>query len=153
MPDGVPARAESPAIALPQVNVNVYQLALVIVLVAAFLTRFIRLGTPDEFYFDETYFPRTAQEIYRGDPRAWEFYGHENTHPPLSKLFMAGGMAVFEVGDSIFPALVPAVEVSITHTPGVSLARSPAWAPSCLCISSRESCSTARSPAWPALSC
>ena len=107
MPDGVPARAESPAIALPQVNVNVYQLALVIVLVAAFLTRFIRLGTPDEFYFDETYFPRTAQEIYRGDPRAWEFYGHENTHPPLSKLFMAGGMAVFEVGDSIFPALVP----------------------------------------------
>src|SRR3990172_830574 len=107
MPDGVPARAESPAIALPQVNVNVYQLALVIVLVAAFLTRFIRLGTPDEFYFDETYFPRTAQEIYRGDPRSWEFYGHENTHPPLSKLFMAGGMAVFEVGDSIFPALVP----------------------------------------------
>ena len=110
MPDGVPARAESPAITLPQVNVNVYQLALVIVLVAAFLTRFIRLGTPDEFYFDETYFPRTAQEIYRGDPRAWEFYGHENTHPPLSKLFMAGGMAVFEVGDSIFPALVPGSE-------------------------------------------
>ncbi|HEV8574339.1 MAG TPA: phospholipid carrier-dependent glycosyltransferase [Dehalococcoidia bacterium] len=107
MPDGVQARAETSAIALPQVNVNIYQVALAVVLVAAFLTRFVRLGTPPEFYFDETYFPRTGQEIYRGDPRAWEFYGHENTHPPLSKLFMAGGMAIFEGADSAVPALVP----------------------------------------------
>jgi dolichyl-phosphate-mannose--protein O-mannosyl transferase len=89
------------------VSVTTFQVALAVVLIAAFLTRFVRLGEPDEFYFDETYFPRTAQEIYRGDPKAWEFYGHENTHPPLSKLFMAGGIAVFEGANSIAPAAVP----------------------------------------------
>jgi dolichyl-phosphate-mannose-protein mannosyltransferase len=109
VPDGVQARAEVPVITFPRVNVSVtvYQAALVVVLLAAFLTRFMRLGEPDQFYFDETYFPRTGQEIYRGDPKAWEFYGHENTHPPLSKLFMAGGIAVFESANEIAPPLVP----------------------------------------------
>ncbi|MCH8920786.1 MAG: phospholipid carrier-dependent glycosyltransferase, partial [Chloroflexi bacterium] len=67
---------------------------LVSLLAAALFTRFYRLGTPGEFYFDEIFFPTTAQEILLGDPDAWEFFGHENTHPPLSKLFMAGGMAL-----------------------------------------------------------
>ncbi|MCH7998321.1 MAG: glycosyltransferase family 39 protein [Chloroflexi bacterium] len=67
---------------------------LVSLLAAALFTRFYRLGTPGEFYFDEIFFPATGQEILRGDPDAWEFIGHENTHPPLSKLFMAGGMAL-----------------------------------------------------------
>jgi len=67
---------------------------LVILLAAALFTRFYRLGIPGEFYFDEVFFPATGQEILRGDPDAWEFIGHENTHPPLSKLFMAGGMAL-----------------------------------------------------------
>jgi dolichyl-phosphate-mannose--protein O-mannosyl transferase len=108
-PESVQARAEIPTITLPRVNVsvNAFQVALVLVLLAAFLTRFVRLGTPGEFYFDETYFPRTGQEIYRGDARAWEFYGHENTHPPLSKLLMAGGMGLFEGLDAVVPALVP----------------------------------------------
>ena len=70
---------------------------LVSLLAAALFTRFYRLGTPGEFYFDEIFFPTTAQEILLGDPDAWEFFGHENTHPPLSKLFMAGGMAIFGV--------------------------------------------------------
>ena len=48
-----------------------------------------------------------ARRYYRGDPKAWEFYGHENTHPPLSKLFMAGGMAIFEGANEVAPALVP----------------------------------------------
>jgi dolichyl-phosphate-mannose-protein mannosyltransferase len=69
-------------------------------LAAAVFTRFYRLGTPGELYFDEVYFPTTAQEIVRGDPAAWEWFGHENTHPPLSKLFMAGGMAIFGVVSS-----------------------------------------------------
>ena len=109
VPDGVQARTGARTLTLPRVNVSVttFQVALAVVLIAAFLTRFVRLGEPDEFYFDETYFPRTAQEIYRGDPKAWEFYGHENTHPPLSKLFMAGGIAVFEGANSIAPAAVP----------------------------------------------
>lgn len=67
---------------------------LVSLLAAALFTRFYRLGTPGEFYFDEIFFPTTAQEILHGDPDAWEFIGHENTHPPLSKLLMAGGMAL-----------------------------------------------------------
>jgi dolichyl-phosphate-mannose-protein mannosyltransferase len=108
-PQGVQARAKEPILTLPRVNVSVtvFQVALAVVLIAAFLTRFVRLGEPDQFYFDETYFPRTAQEIYRGDPKAWEFYGHENTHPPLSKLFMAGGIAVFEGANEIAPSIVP----------------------------------------------
>ena len=67
---------------------------LVSLLAAAIFTRFWRLGIPGEFYFDEIFFPATGQEILRGDPDAWIFIGHENTHPPLSKLFMAGGMAL-----------------------------------------------------------
>jgi len=107
VPDGVEAKARAAPFALPQINISAYQLLLSGVLIAAFLTRFARLGTPGEFYFDETYFPRTAQEIYRGDPAAWQFYGHENTHPPLSKEFMAGSMAIFEFADDIAPPLVP----------------------------------------------
>ena len=79
-------------------KISARQLLLITLLVgllaAALFTRFYRLGTPGEFYFDEIFFPTTAQEILRGDPDAWEFFGHENTHPPLSKLFMAGGMAL-----------------------------------------------------------
>ena len=77
--------------------------------VLAVFTRFWRLGTPGEFYFDEVYFPTTAQEIVRGDPAAWQWFGHENTHPPLSKLLMAGGLAIFgedsHFGSRFFGAL------------------------------------------------
>jgi len=93
-------------IAIPD-RLPLARIALVAVVALVILTRFVRLGTPDVFYFDETYFPRTAQEIYRGDPAAWEFFGHENTHPPLSKLFMAGGILTFEIADSVAPPLVP----------------------------------------------
>jgi dolichyl-phosphate-mannose--protein O-mannosyl transferase len=73
----------------------VAQVVLIAILAAALFTRFWRLDVPSEFIFDEVYFPKTGQEILRGDPHAWDFYGHENTHPPLSKLFMAGGMLFF----------------------------------------------------------
>jgi len=108
MPDGAEARARPAAVPIPQVNVNVYQLLLAGILVAAFLTRFVRLEVPTEMYFDEIYYIRdSAQLIYKGDPTVWEFYGHENTHPPLSKLLMAGGIGIFEVADSVAPPLVP----------------------------------------------
>ncbi len=68
---------------------------LVGILALAFFTRFWRLDTPNQCYFDEVYFPTTGAEILKGDKNAWQFFGHENTHPPLSKLFMAGGMALF----------------------------------------------------------
>ena len=67
---------------------------------AALFTRLYRLGTPDEFYFDETQAAATAQEVLNGSPAAWEFIGNENTHPPLGKLLIAGGMALF--GDNPF---------------------------------------------------
>lgn len=80
-------------------SLNSRQLLLIGLLIGllslATFTRFWRLGTPGDFYFDEVYFPTTGQEILNGDPAAWEWFGHENTHPPLSKLFMAGGMALF----------------------------------------------------------
>ena len=93
MPDGVQARPRPLSITVPQVKAT--HIALAVILLAALLTRFVRLDTPSEFYFDEVYFAKTGQEILPGDPKAWEFYGHENTHPPLSKLFMAGGMLFF----------------------------------------------------------
>ena len=68
---------------------------LVSLLALALFTRLWRLGTPDVVYFDETQVVPTAQAILNGDPAAWEFIGHENTHPPLAKLFVAGGMAFF----------------------------------------------------------
>jgi dolichyl-phosphate-mannose-protein mannosyltransferase len=74
---------------------------LISLLAAAVFTRFWRLGTPDDIYFDELHFvTNSSQEIVRGDPAAWEWFEHENTHPPLSKLFMAGGMAIFGVVSS-----------------------------------------------------
>ena len=118
IPDGAETRAETeisaPAqartgtitLALPQIStIRLPQLLLGLILMAALVTRMgtpwtgpislKQLDTPADQYFDEIYFAKTAQEILNGDPKAWEFYGHENTHPPLSKLFMAGGMLFF----------------------------------------------------------
>lgn len=72
-----------------------YNAVFIAILVLAGLTRFYRLGTPDQCYFDEVYFPTTGAEILHGDNKAWEWIGHENTHPPLSKELMALGQAIF----------------------------------------------------------
>ena len=79
-------------------EIRTTQVLLACILLLAVFTRFWRLGTPDQCYFDEVYFPTTGAEILRGDDQAWEFYGHENTHPPLSKLIMAVGQGVFGRG-------------------------------------------------------
>ena len=114
MPDGIEAtadagaeaRAVAPAIVLPQIRAA--QAALAVILIVAVVTRFGRLATPGEMYFDEIYFVRdSAQLIYHNDPAAFEFYGHENTHPPLSKLFIAGGIAIVGAADEVAPPLVP----------------------------------------------
>ncbi len=114
MPDGAEvgvkaageARAAALAISIPRLRAA--QVALALILLAAVITRFGRLATPGEMYFDEIYFVRdSAQLIYHGDPAAFEFYGHENTHPPLSKLFIAGGIAIVGAADEVAPPLVP----------------------------------------------
>jgi dolichyl-phosphate-mannose--protein O-mannosyl transferase len=76
-------------------KVRLHHVLLVAIILLAAFTRFWRLGEPERCYFDEVYFPTTGAEILRGDDSAWQFYGHENTHPPLSKIFMAAGMGIF----------------------------------------------------------
>jgi len=75
--------------------VNVYHIAFIAIIFFAGFTRFWRLDQPERCYFDEVYFPTTGAEILRGDKTAWEYFGHENTHPPLSKLLMAAGQGIY----------------------------------------------------------
>lgn len=93
LPSGVRGNLFGPS------GIKTAQLLLFAVLVVAVITRFWRLGTPDRCYFDEVYFPTTAAEILKGKDDAWGFYGHENTHPPLSKEIMALGEVIFGTKD------------------------------------------------------
>lgn len=65
-----------------------------IIFLAAF-TRLWRLGEPNSCYFDEVYFPRNAAFMWHNSNDAWNFFGTENTHPPLSKELMAVGEGIF----------------------------------------------------------
>ena len=76
-------------------TVNVYHIAFIAIIFFTAFTRFWRLDEPERCYFDEVYFPTTGAEILRGDKAAWEYFGHENTHPPLSKLLMAAGQGIY----------------------------------------------------------
>ncbi len=88
-------QSRNPFSAPTQFSISAAQLVLIGILVIAVFSRFWRLGDPAECYFDEVYFPTTAAEILHGKNDAWEFYGHENTHPPLSKEIMALGEGIF----------------------------------------------------------
>lgn len=81
----------------PQIKLT-HALLIAIIFLAAF-TRFYRLGEPIRCYFDEVYFPTNAALILHGDKSAWDFYGTENTHPPLSKVLMAAGEGIFGTKD------------------------------------------------------
>ncbi len=67
----------------------------------SFCTKLPRLGTPSDFYFDETYHGFTAVSYLHGEAAAYDPWAknpphraYEWTHPPLAKLIMAGTMAV-----------------------------------------------------------
>ena len=82
-------------------------------LVLSFL-RIYRFDLPPTHYFDEVYHAFTAQEIVKNNPLAWEFsasppkgFAYEWTHPPLAKLFMAGGIYLF--GQTPFAWRLPGV--------------------------------------------
>jgi dolichyl-phosphate-mannose--protein O-mannosyl transferase len=62
---------------------------LIALLVVAAGLRFWRLAEPPTQYFDEIYYARTAHEYLTGAPI------FEWTHPPLSKLLIAGGVRLF----------------------------------------------------------
>jgi dolichyl-phosphate-mannose--protein O-mannosyl transferase len=85
----------APQLRLGSRTVNVYHIAFIAIIFFAGFTRFWRLGEPPQCYFDEVYFPPTGAEILRGDKNAWNYYGHENTHPPFSKLLMAAGQGIY----------------------------------------------------------
>ncbi|MEP7167106.1 MAG: phospholipid carrier-dependent glycosyltransferase [Candidatus Woesebacteria bacterium] len=72
------------------------------IVLVAFLTRVYRLSEPKAFYFDEVYHAFTATTFLHNDPKGYEYWqtppegvAYEWTHPPLAKLYMAGGMAIF----------------------------------------------------------
>lgn len=79
----------------------------ILILLFAIVTRFINLGYPKGHIFDEVYHAFTAQELFKGNPAAWEWwntppqgFAYEWTHPPLAKEFMTA--AIFIFGDSSF---------------------------------------------------
>jgi dolichyl-phosphate-mannose--protein O-mannosyl transferase len=76
-------------------TIRLRHIALVGLILFTSFIHFWRLDQPERCYFDEVYFPTTGAEILHGDDRAWDFFGHENTHPPLSKVLMAAGMGLF----------------------------------------------------------
>jgi dolichyl-phosphate-mannose-protein mannosyltransferase len=65
----------------------------------ALVTRFMRLGNPATYYFDEVYHAVTAKAYALNDPRGYEWWheapepntAYEWLHPPIAKLFMAVG--------------------------------------------------------------
>ncbi len=120
-------RAQQAVAVWAPTSITTRQLLLVGLLTLALFTRFWRLDTPADKMFDEVYFATTGQEILHGDRHAWDFIGHENTHPPLSKLLMAGGMAVFgenSFGWRFFGALAGAGSVVFIYLLGRRLFKS-----------------------------
>ncbi len=78
-----------------------------VVFAFAFFTRFIRLGIPNTYMFDEVYHAFTAGQMFKGNPAAWEWwntppkgFAYEWTHPPLTKEFMVAAISIF--GDQPF---------------------------------------------------
>lgn len=79
----------------------------ILIFAFAAFTRFFGLDTPAKHYFDEVYHAFTAQEMFKGNPAAWEWwnqnptgFAYEWTHPPIAKEFMVVAIAIF--GDNAF---------------------------------------------------
>lgn len=99
---------------LPKVKLSRKKLKIILILIFAFsfIARIIFLNQPKEEYFDEVYHAFTAKRMLHGDPKAWEWwnaspegFAYEWTHPPLAKLGMVLGMAVF--GENSFGWRIP----------------------------------------------
>jgi len=101
------------------VRVSNAKIYLLIILAFAFLSRFILVWYPKAYVFDEVYHAFTAQEMVKGNAAAWEWwntppkgFAYEWTHPPLAKLFMAGGLYLgrfIKIGSDFFWWRLPAV--------------------------------------------
>jgi len=96
-----------------EVKLKNARLFLLLLLSFSFLIRLFRLEYPKDHVFDEVYHVFTASEMVKGSARAWEWwnkapegFAYEWTHPPLAKLFIAGGILLF--GDNSFGWRFPA---------------------------------------------
>jgi len=72
------------------------------ILLSGVFTKLYRLDFPNDYYFDEIYHGFTGTIYLHGDKRAYDPWAKspenrafEWTHPPLSKLIMAGMMGIF----------------------------------------------------------
>ncbi len=86
---------------------------LIAILVFAFVSRILFLGSPANEYFDEVYHAFTARTMLHGDAKAWEWwntppegFAYEWTHPPFAKEAMVVGMTIF--GENSFGWRLPA---------------------------------------------
>lgn len=73
----------------------------ILIFLFALVSRFWRLDFPPSHYFDEVYHVFTAQQMFKGNPAAWEWwnpnptgFAYEWTHPPLAKEFMWLAMSI-----------------------------------------------------------
>lgn len=100
--------------------------------VAALALFLPRLATPPQYIYDEVYHAYTAGQYVAGNADAYVWYtqaprsgvAYEWTHPPLGKLLIAGGIAVF--GDNSFgwryaSALFGAIGVVVVYWLGLRL--------------------------------
>lgn len=88
------------------------QKLLFLILAFSFLIRICNLHHPQTHIFDEAYHAFTAQEMYKGNLAAWEWwntppkgFAYEWTHPPMAKLLMMAGIALF--GSNSFGWRIP----------------------------------------------
>ncbi len=82
------------------------------VTIFSLLARVPRLQTPDKMVFDEVYYPKAAQQILRRVEVT-----EERTHPPLSKLLIAGGIVI--AGDNAVGWRLPSVVAGAALVPVV----------------------------------
>ena len=108
---------------------KINQWLVILILAAAFLTRFYRLSHPLAYIYDEVYHAFTAQALAQNDPRGYEWWhqspvkdtAYEWLHPPLAKLLMAGGVLLFgnqSFGWRFFSALFGILVVYLTYLTG-----------------------------------
>lgn len=82
-------------------------LLLIILLVSSLFLRIIRLDYPNNYVFDEAYYPFTAKEYLKGNKEAWEWWtkapegnAYAWVNPPLAQEIMAGSMFILRSTDS-----------------------------------------------------
>ena len=86
-------------------RISTQKIILALILLFALCTRLSRLGIPPKYYFDEVYHAVTAKAYAQNDPAGYEWWhgapepntAYEWLHPPISKLFMAGGIKLLGV--------------------------------------------------------